>query len=118
MEPEGAREDSFRISSASAASSFCCHSEQAETKACSEAVGSCGEKGVGQWQLGARTSPPHVTSAPQSPVPLKAALNPRCPALPIHQAWPLSALWTQLFSQDLWLQERRVKGGIGLEDQS
>lgn len=39
MEPEGAQEDLFRVSRAWAASSFCCHSEEAETEAWLEASG-------------------------------------------------------------------------------
>lgn len=63
MEPEGAWEDCFRISRASAASSICCHSEAAETKAWPEAVGACKGKGVKEWELGTHTSLPHATSA-------------------------------------------------------
>lgn len=84
MEPEGAWGDSLRISRASAASNFRCHSEEAETEAWSEAVGTCKGKGVREWELGTHTSPPHGTSAPLSPVPLKAPPYRGCSALPIY----------------------------------
>lgn len=57
MEPEGAWEDSLRASRASAASSFRCHSEEAETETWSEALGACEAKDVREWELGTHTSP-------------------------------------------------------------
>lgn len=66
MEPEGAWGDSLRISRASAASSFRCHSE-AETESWSEASGACSGKGVRKWDLKTHASPPHGVGGPSVP---------------------------------------------------
>lgn len=65
-EPEDASGESLRISRASAASSFRCHSE-AETESWSEASGACNGKGVREWDLKSHASPPHGASGPLVP---------------------------------------------------
>lgn len=74
MESEGAWEESLRVSRASAASSFRCHSKEAETAAWSEALGACKGKGVREWAL-ETIPPPNVTSAPSAP----SSLEPPAP---------------------------------------
>lgn len=84
MEPEDSWVECLRISRASAASSFRCHSE-AETKSWSEASGACQGKGVREWEPKTHASPPHVASAPSVPGSAQGPTpTPRPSALPMH----------------------------------
>lgn len=71
MEPERAWEEYLRTIRALAASSICCHSEMAEIKIGSGAVGACKRKDVREWELRTHTSPPHATSG--------RPFSPQCP---------------------------------------